>query len=99
MSDPLDLRFARASMFEPLVGAEFVSREPAVRFVLIDVEAYGIQPGAPRAEPFTLTFVGDPGLVQRIYELDHVTLGRLDLFLVPIGPGPDRRSRYEAVFN
>ena len=99
MTDVTDLRFVRAGTFEPLVGAEFVSREPSATFVLIDVEAYGVQPEAPRTEPFTLTFVAEPGLDQRIYELEHPRLGRLDLFLVPIGPGPDGRARYEAVFN
>lgn len=99
MTDALDLRFARASNFEPLVGGEFMSDDPEVRFLLIDVTQLGVQPHAPRTEPFVLTFAGAPGLAQRTYALDHPNLGRLELFLVPIGPGPDGRFRYEAVFN
>jgi uncharacterized protein DUF6916 len=99
VTDTLDLRFARASTFEPLVGGEFVSGDPEASFLLVDVTQLGSQPHAPRADPFVLTFVGVPGLAQRIYELDHPSLGRLELFLVPIGPGPDGRERYEAVFN
>ena len=99
MTDPIDLRFVRASTFEPLVGSEFLSGDPDTRFTLIEVTGFGTQPHAPRTEPFSLTFVGDPGLQQRIYELTHDSLGRLDIFLVPIGPGPDGRARYEAVFN
>ncbi len=99
MTDPLDLRLVRASTFEPLVGSEFISREPDARFVLSGVTQFEAQPHAPRTEPFSLTFVGEAGLEQRIYELEHETLGRLDVFLVPIAPGPDGRARYEAAFN
>jgi len=37
-------------------------------------------------EPFALWFQlpASPGMGQRIYRLDHETLGRLDLFLVPM---------------
>jgi hypothetical protein len=86
-------------MLEPLVGTEFWSQEPAATFVLRIVERYGLQPHAPRAEPFTLLFTGPAGLPQRTYRLDHTTLGRMELFLVPIAPGSDRAPRYEAVFN
>jgi hypothetical protein len=36
--------------------------------------------------------------VQRIYPLDHETLGSLELFLVPIGPD-ERGLLYEAIFT
>jgi hypothetical protein len=99
VTDALDLRFARASTFEPLVGGEFVSGDPEASFQLVDVTELQSQPHAPRTDPFVLTFVGAPGLAQRMYALDHPNLGRLEIFLVPIGPGPDGRFRYEAVFN
>jgi hypothetical protein len=35
-----------------------------------------------------------PVLPQRIYALEHRTLGRLEIFLVPIGAG-----QYEAIFT
>lgn len=81
------------------MGSVFVSQDPAAQFVLIEVTPLGMDRHAPRHEPFALTFVGEPGLAQAIYELDHASLGRLDLFLVPIGPAPDGRVLYEAVFN
>ncbi len=53
-----------------------------------------------RRAPFSLVFrgPGEPALTQRIYPLDNETLGRLEIFLVPIGPD-DEGMRYEAVFN
>jgi hypothetical protein len=51
-------------------------------------------------EPFSLVFCGpmSPALVQRIHTLENQHLGKLEIFLVPIGP--DKTGmRYEAVFN
>jgi hypothetical protein len=86
-------------MLEPLVGTEFWSPEPEATFVLTTVERYGLQQHAPRTEPFTLLFTGPDGLPQSTYRLEHATLGRMELFLVPIAPASDRAPRYEAVFN
>ena len=64
---------------------------------LIEVMGLGEQPGAQR-EPYSLVFRGpaQPAFEQQIVVLNHPQLGRLDLFLVPIGP--DRHGmRYEAV--
>ncbi len=41
---------------------------------------------------------GDPVLAQQICALEHVEMGRLDLFLVPVGPEKGSML-YEAVFN
>jgi hypothetical protein len=51
-------------------------------------------------EPFSLEFDGpvEHLLPQRIWPLDHDELGRLDVFLVPLGPEGDA-LRYEAVFT
>ena len=35
---------------------------------------------------------------QKVYQLSHPALGKLDLFLVPIGPG-EKGMRYEIIFN
>jgi hypothetical protein len=53
-----------------------------------------------RREPFSLVFRGpqQPILPQRIYALEQETLGRIEIFLVPIGPD-EVGQRYEAVFN
>lgn len=56
---------------------------------------------APQRRPFSLVFCdrgGAPFLSQRIYAVTHTALGRLDIFLVPIGPGAGG-LRYEAVFT
>ena len=68
---------------------------------LVEVDRIPPRPGAPRAEPFALLFAGpvSPVLDQRMYSLHHPDLGSIELFLVPVGPGPDGRMRYESVFN
>lgn len=59
------------------------------------------QRGAPRDDPFSLLFTGPPDrpLGQGLYELSHPRMGMLAVFVVPLGPGPDGRPRYEAIFN
>lgn len=49
---------------------------------------------------FSLIFTGprEPVLPQQIYSLTHPLMGRLDIFIVPIGVTADS-CRYEAVFN
>lgn len=51
-------------------------------------------------EFFSLFFTADNDAVlpQKLYELEHETLGRGSIFLVPVGEGDDK-LRYEAVFN
>jgi hypothetical protein len=99
VDDALDLRAARAAHFEPHVGSDFavVGTESALE--LVAVERYAAQPQAPRAEPFSLVFAGDAGIEQGLIGLRHEAVGRVELFIVPIGPGADGRHRYEAAFN
>lgn len=49
---------------------------------------------------FSLVFLGDKDkfLPQKIYDLEHETLGRGTIFLVPVG-ADETGIRYEAVFN
>lgn len=75
---------------------------PAIEVVLIEARDLSLQssvPGAKRA-PFALVFRSPSGpvLPQRIYALENETLGRLDIFLVPIGADKDG-VQYEAIFN
>jgi hypothetical protein len=70
---------------------------------LLSVTELGEAPpaGYPlRRRPFSLVFraATTRHLPQRIYALEHAALGRLDLFLVPIGPD-QLGMRYEAVFT
>jgi hypothetical protein len=50
--------------------------------------------------PFSILFDGplEHVLPQRIWPVDHAELGRLDLFLVPLGPEGEA-MRYQAVFS
>ena len=56
--------------------------------------------GPNNRDPFSIVFRGpkDAGLPQRIYKIEHKKVGKLDLFLVPIGPD-DKGMRYEAIFT
>jgi hypothetical protein len=58
-------------------------------------------PGRPgKREPFSLVFMGVPNVVfpQRIYSLDHASMGQLAIFLVPIGADATG-TQYEAIFS
>jgi hypothetical protein len=71
---------------------------------LVEVTGYAAGPRATgatiRREPFSLVFRGPraPVLPQRIYTLEHDAFGRLELFIVPIGPDATG-MRYQVVFN
>ena len=51
-------------------------------------------------QPFSIIFRGKKDRVwpQGMYTIDHQSLGKMEIFLVPIGPD-DQGMRYEAVFN
>lgn len=95
------------AIFAPLVGKRFVLHETdskTVEIELIQATTLPPHPGRggqlPQREPFSLWFRGPRAVVlpQRIYPLEHESLGRLDIFLVPIGPD-EAGQRYEAIFN
>ena len=94
-----------ADDFAPHIGTAFrvVADEGDAReLTLTELTRFPPQLGAPRFESFSLMFSGARGespLQQRIHALEHPQMGRLELFLVPVGPGPDGIPRYEAVFN
>jgi hypothetical protein len=88
--------------FSGRVGEEFLLEGPSGAVSLTLAEAVDLardQPG-PRRSPFSLIFRGpaSPIFPQRIWALEHAALGRLEIFLVPIGPDA-AGMRYEAVFN
>jgi hypothetical protein len=88
--------------FQPHLGSVFAIPLAQGRFELTLVEVSPLPSRAPDAqrEPFTLLFRGPstPVLPQRIYPLEHQTLGRQEIFIVPIG-SDGAGMRYEAVFN
>lgn len=95
----IPLEHLTCDRFEALLGTDFaVSGVPPLR--LAEVRRWGEQAPGRRA-PFTLEFTAehDGYLPQATYRLEHGELGALEIFLVPLGPGPDRRMRYEAVFS
>lgn len=100
MLDPLT-----PATFQPAVGGSFAVELDAgasdVELTLDRLVELPSIPGAPRAQPFTLTFLGPAGqhLPQGTYRLHHDGLGELEIFLVPVGPLADGRHQYEAVFN
>jgi hypothetical protein len=65
---------------------------------LISVSSLTARPG--KRQPFSLVFTGAPGVVfrQQMYPLEHSSLGRLPIFLVPIGADTEG-TQYEAVFS
>jgi len=95
-----DLGALTAGDFKPLLRERFrFAGEATAPFdvELIDVSETG-SPGSSRSQ-FSLVFRGGPSppLQQGIHPLEHIGLGRLDLFIVPIGPDAEGQ-RYEAVF-
>lgn len=54
----------------------------------------------PKQEQFSLIFRGDRAKVfpQRLYPIEHDSMGAFDLFLVPVGRD-ESGTFYEAVFN
>ena len=96
-----ELQHLAAADFVPLLHERFRvdpdDRSP-FEVELIEVSETGT-PGSARAQ-FSLTFRGGPNrpLPQRIYGLEHEQMGRLGLFLVPLGPDAVGQ-RYEAVFT
>ncbi len=101
----LDLAQATAELFAPHVGETFAVRpagQPELRLELELVDARPLRDaGAHEARPpFALTFSGPPEqlLTQQIVPLEHATLGRLELFLVPLALDAGG-ARYEAVFS
>jgi hypothetical protein len=67
---------------------------------LVSATRLGRGGGASRREPFSLIMRGpvSPALPQRTYPVTHQSLGRLEIFLVPIGPDGEG-MRYEAIFS
>lgn len=93
--------FPLRSAFAAAVGDPFTvswpdNKGPVLTLVLAEVTGKG------QERPFSLIFTGplQPILPQSIYPLEHPTLGRQEIFIVPIGADASRSGmRYEAVFN
>ena len=95
-----------ATSFLPAVGETFVldaGDAGRLDLELVDVRLH--QPDAPAQDPsgarapFSLAFRGpaEPILPQRIYRVEHDSVGAIEIFLVPIAHD-DAGTTYEAVF-
>ncbi|HET9229065.1 MAG TPA: hypothetical protein VFR31_20475 [Thermoanaerobaculia bacterium] len=94
--------------FAEHVGSRFhlqLDGQEPLELELFEISRYEENPEhAARKEPFSLMFIGPvrPVLPQAIYPLEHPVVGKLEIFLVPIGPDPRGKQsgmRYEAAFN
>jgi Domain of unknown function (DUF6916) len=89
--------------FTPHVGSVFrvdLPGVPAVELTLTEAASLDPKTAAPKAprEPFVLRFRGAGSILpQRIYPLES-PLGRLEIFLVPVGK-TEAGVEYEAIFN
>ncbi len=107
MSGQTDVRSTFWKVSETLSADDFEPHQQTmfdwegVPLSLVQVERLAPQPHAPRTDPFALIFTGPTSRVldQRTYLLSHPSLGELEIFLVPIGPGREGPVRYQAVFN
>ena len=93
----------RLESFMPHVGSPFQLQVEGGSAVALELaKAAPLSQGVPGGRvPFSLLFLGPEGaggLPQRTWTLEHAALGRLDIFLVPLGP-VQGRMRYEAVFS
>lgn len=82
-------------------GAIHIVRSDAGTLPLKLLEVKPLGMGGPRPVPsFSVTLAAPVGtqLAQGVYALAHPTLGRLELFLVPIAP-KDGQPACEIVFN
>ena len=95
-----------ADSFAPAVGDTFVLDGGQAGWLELELlESRLHHPDAPAEDasgaraPFTITFRGpaDPVLPQRIYKLEHPTLGTFEIFIFPIGRD-EAGTTYEAVF-
>lgn len=95
-----DLRKLAVGDFEQRLDETFVVQIPelALTLKLTRVNRLG-ESGRPGGA-FSLLFVAPPGpfLPQAIYPLEHAELGRLEIFLVPLGPR-DGGNLYESIFT
>jgi len=98
----VDLLTATAETFTPVIGQTFeaVFTDGRLPLTLAEVRPLGPVRMAGGRAPFALTFRGNSRLrlPQRIYRLEHATLGTLEIFLVQVSDGAEG-SMFEAVFN
>lgn len=101
---PVDLGTLTAAAFQPLIGEAFLIAYADYRdeLRLQSVTVGRPSPLSGGRQAFTLLFRGGDSermLTQRIHPLFHARLGRVEIFLVPMGRNPDGSFEYQACFN
>lgn len=91
----------RAEHFEPHLESDLVVASCDVSLRLRAIDHSPQVPALGLPAPFSLFLSGppQPRLEQGTYLLDHVELGRLELFLVPIGRPDGAETRYQVAFG
>ena len=88
--------------FAKELGSPFLLQHGGVSIELELAEVTQLAPAGvgSRRIPFSLIFHAprQPMLPQKIYPLENDLLGRLEIFLVPLGPQGEN-MRYEAIFT
>lgn len=100
MTTPPDLATLTAADFEPRVNDTFRLPIAPAELSLKLVEVRRLGQAMRQGGAFSLLFISPPGpfLRQGTYPLDNPSLGRLNLFIVPLGP-KDGGNSYEVVFT
>lgn len=94
----------RREDFEPLVDRPFTFHAPSGQTLaarLAQVRGLGSPTAPTQRGPFALVFTSDlpAPLPQQIVRVENETLGGLEIFVVPVGPDPQGRMQYEAIFT
>ncbi len=95
----------KAEHFADLVGDGFTVAHPdhSETLTLEKIEASRKSPNPAKfRDPFSLFFKGESTgvmLNQHTHPLENPKLGRLEIFLVPLGRNDDGTFRYQAVFT
>src|SRR3954470_22111605 len=95
-----DLRKMTAGDFERHKDETFALKIPQVELALKLSKVSRLGESGRPGGAFSLWFVSPSGpfLPQGIYPLEHPDLGRLEIFLVPLGPR-DGGNLYESIFT
>jgi hypothetical protein len=93
-------KYLTKEMFKKHVDTRFWLVDASLEPYALDLVECADGCSTPRQEQFSLRFRGNAGQVfpQRIYPIQHDSIGDFELFLVPIARD-DSGTYYEAVFN
>lgn len=100
MPAPVSLGTIKAADFEAAKDEGFRLRIGGDEIVFKIAEVRHLGRAKREGGAYSVMFVTRPGpfLQQGMYPLEHPSLGKLEIFLVPLGP-VDAGNSYEAVFT